>query len=128
MNRKVLFVAALAVASFTGAASYAAAPAPGMYAVGAEEVIEYRYREYPPPRYAYRVVPSDDIIHERVRTELRDALGRQMRGVTVSVVDGIVYLSGTVRTDADRLEARDVALATEGVRRVNLDRLYAEFY
>jgi osmotically-inducible protein OsmY len=38
--------------------------------------------------------------------------------VYVSTLDGIVYLSGEVATDTQRLDAEDIARATPGVTRV----------
>jgi len=38
--------------------------------------------------------------------------------VYVSTLDGIVYLSGQVATDTQRLDAEDIARATPGVTRV----------
>jgi osmotically-inducible protein OsmY len=46
--------------------------------------------------------------------------------VYVSTLDGIVYLSGEVVTDTQRLDAEDIARATPGVTRV-VDVITLEF-
>ena len=46
--------------------------------------------------------------------------------VYVSTLDGIVYLSGEVATDVQRLDAVDIARATPGVTRV-VDVISLEF-
>jgi osmotically-inducible protein OsmY len=46
--------------------------------------------------------------------------------VYVSTLDGVVYLSGEVVTDTQRLDAEDIARATPGVRRL-VDVISLEF-
>ena len=83
-----------------------------------------RYQESRYVDHRYR----DQRIHDRVQSALYSALGRQARGVSVRVSRGNVYLSGRVRSPADRALAHDVAHSVRGVHRVFSDRLYAPRY
>jgi osmotically-inducible protein OsmY len=63
--------------------------------------------------------PGDAALTAAVQTRLGEhtALLAPNR-VYVSTLDGIVYLSGQVATDAQRLDAVEIARATPGVTRV----------
>lgn len=71
--------------------------------------------------------PGDAALTAAVQTRLAEhtALLAPNR-VYVSTLDGIVYLSGQVATDAQRLDAVDVAHATPGVTRV-VDTIALEY-
>ncbi len=63
--------------------------------------------------------PGDAGISAAVRTRLYQHTEMLAPNrVYVSTLDGIVYLSGEVVTDTQRLDAEDIARATPGVTRV----------
>jgi len=63
--------------------------------------------------------PGDAAISAAVRARLyRHTELLAPNRVYVSTLDGIVYLSGEVVTDTQRLDAEDIARATPGVTRV----------
>jgi osmotically-inducible protein OsmY len=61
---------------------------------------------------------SDHTIRRNVEEELRDSLAHLKTNITVRAHDGIITLTGTVATQAAKLEAEDAALRVGGVHAV----------
>jgi BON domain len=64
-------------------------------------------------------LPKDNVLRERIAARLRwDALLADVR-IDVQVIDHEVELKGTVKNDAQRRRAADIAETTAGVQAVN---------
>ena len=61
---------------------------------------------------------DDTDVAKDVRARIADALGSRSSEVEVSVESGIVTLSGSVGSDADRRRAADAARTVDGVKSV----------
>ena len=75
-----------------------------------------------------RVVPDDKVIAENVFAELQTHTALAFQPITVKVEQGMVILSGTVRTFQERDFAEQYSRRVPGVRKVlnNLETI--EFY
>jgi len=71
---------------------------------------------------------SDAAINDRVRFSLDRALGDRAEDISVRTVDGIVYLRGSVPSEAERRIAHDAVYEVDGVEGLRIDNLYAGTY
>lgn len=62
--------------------------------------------------------PSDDTLTQNVRAKLGADAALSSEVITVSTANGVVTLSGTVKSDADKSRAEQIARGVEGVKQV----------
>lgn len=126
MRSKILSVVclvSLAGLLLTGVAcrgGYPPAPAPEPYPEPAPAPVP---APAPAPQPVGGASASDAALHDRVHEALENAPDLDASDISVRVENGVVYLSGTVPTAAQRELAHNVAHAVEGVSRVNYDDL-----
>lgn len=69
---------------------------------------------------------SDTWITTKVKTELATTAGVNSMDISVTTVNGVVTLTGTLESDAEVKRAVDAARSVEGVRSVDASGLKAE--
>ncbi len=74
-------------------------------------------------RSVQNVSSSDAAIHDEVHEALQHTRGIDASDVRVKVRDGVVYLSGYVPNNSQRIYAHDVAHSVDGVRAVHTREL-----